>query len=162
VARLPELLVLAGLAVAEARAAPRSAADCDAMVRAAPHALASYRCYWDLAHTGRRMEAEQALEAILRREPENPGALHFLGLCRDDRGRYPEDLLRRSVAAYQRSGEVEGEVTPASRCSATCASPPAGATRTSSSSIVWRRSRAGRVCETCRPSRWSTAPERRR
>jgi tetratricopeptide (TPR) repeat protein len=55
------------------------------------------------------MEAERALETILRREPENPGALHFLALCRDDRGLYPEDLLRRSVAAYQRSGDAEGE-----------------------------------------------------
>src|SRR5262249_40406665 len=96
VGRLPELVGLPGLpALAQARATRRSAADCDAMVQAAPHALASYRCYWDLAHTGRRMEAERALEAILRREPENPGALHFLGLCRDDRGLYPEVLFRR-------------------------------------------------------------------
>ncbi len=74
--RFPELVVLSCLAVAEAGAAPRSAADCDALVRAEPRALASYRCYWDLARTGRRMEAERALEAILRREPENPDALH--------------------------------------------------------------------------------------
>jgi hypothetical protein len=62
VGRVPELVVLVGLAGAEVRAAPRSAADCDALVRTAPHTLASYRCYWDLAHTGRRMEAERALE----------------------------------------------------------------------------------------------------
>jgi len=109
VGRLLEVVVLSCLAVTGARAAPRSAAECDAMVRAQPGILASYRCYWDLAHSGRRTEAERGLEAILHREPENPGALHFLGLCREERGLKATELFQRSVAAYQRSGDPEGE-----------------------------------------------------
>jgi len=80
------MLVLSLLAAGEARASPSSAAECDAMVRAAPRALASYRCYRDLAHTGPRAEAERGLEAILRRDRDNPGALLMLGLCLDERG----------------------------------------------------------------------------
>ncbi|HVP60340.1 MAG TPA: CHAT domain-containing protein [Myxococcaceae bacterium] len=79
------------------------------MVRAQPRALASYRCYWDLAHGGRRIEAERALEVILRRQPENPGALLYLGLCRDERGLESRELFRRSISAFQRSGDPEGE-----------------------------------------------------
>ncbi|HET9158422.1 MAG TPA: CHAT domain-containing protein, partial [Myxococcaceae bacterium] len=82
---------------------------CDALVRSAPRAVASYRCYWDLAHTGQRLEAERALEAILRREPDNPGALLFLGLCQDERGVNPDEMLGRAVAAYQRVADPEGE-----------------------------------------------------
>lgn len=107
--RFPELVVLVGLAVTEVRAAPRSVADCDTLVHTAPRALASYRCYWDLAHTGQRMQAERALEAILHREPDNPGALLFLGLCQDERGLNPEEPLARAVAAYQRVADPEGE-----------------------------------------------------
>ncbi len=102
-------LLLSSLAVADAAAVPRSAAECDAMVRAQPRALASYRCYWDLAHGGRRLEAERGLEAILRGQPENPGALLYLGLCRDERGLDGRELFRRSISAFQRSGDPEGE-----------------------------------------------------
>src|SRR5262249_2047687 len=63
----------------------------------------------DLAHSGQRMEAERALEAILRREPENAGALLFLGLCQDERGLYPEEKFEHAVTTYQRVADAEGE-----------------------------------------------------
>lgn len=103
------LLLLSLLAMVQARAAPRAAAECEAKVRAQPSALASYRCFWDLAHTGQRLPAERGLEAILQREPENPGALLYLALCRGERGVDGLELYRRSIAGYQRSGDPEGE-----------------------------------------------------
>jgi hypothetical protein len=155
-------VVLAGLAVAEVRAAPRSAAECDAMVRAAPRALASYRCYWDLAHTGQRMEAERGLEAILLRDPENPGALHFLGLCRDERGLYPEELLRRSVAAYQRSGDGEGEgYARVSLFGYLCLAARRCDENLEQLDRVEALAHQGGL-RSCRRSRWSTAPGRQR
>jgi len=98
------LLAAALLLAAHGAAAPPSVDGCSALVRREPRSLASYRCFWDLAHTGQRLPAERALEAILRRQPDNPGALMFLGLCRDERGLDARELLERAVAGFQRAG----------------------------------------------------------
>ena len=56
-----------------------------------------------LAHfvTGRRGEACSAFQSILRRRPEDPDALHMLGLIAQQEGRGEEaiGLLRRALAA---------------------------------------------------------------
>ena len=103
------LLAAALLLAAHGAAAPPSVDGCSALVRREPRSLASYRCFWDLAHTGQRLPAERALEAILRRQPDNPGALMFLGLCRDERGLDARELLERAVAGFQRAGDAESE-----------------------------------------------------
>ncbi len=83
--------------------------ECDALVRQHPRDLASYRCYWNLAHTGQRLAAEQGLESILRREPRNPWALMNLALCRDERGLPATDLLERALAAFRTEVDPEAE-----------------------------------------------------
>ena len=54
-----------------------------------------------IAHVrhGRRAEADQALQAILKHWPEQPDALHFLGVLRHDQGRSAEAiaLVRRAL-----------------------------------------------------------------
>jgi hypothetical protein len=77
------LLLLSSLAATQAGAVPLSAAKCEGMVREQPRELASYRCYWDLAHAG---------------------------LCLDERGEgYSGELYRCSIAGFQRTGDAEGE-----------------------------------------------------
>jgi CHAT domain-containing protein len=100
-------VLLATLLSASGRANPTR--ECDALVRAHPRDLASYRCYWDLAHNGQRAAAERGLEAILRREPGNPRALFYLGLCQGERGLNTRDIFVRAVNGLQAEGDREAE-----------------------------------------------------
>lgn len=116
-----------------------------------------------IAHVrhGRRAEADQALQAILKHWPEQPDALHFLGVLRHDQGRSAEAiaLVRRALEQMPEhaptwsnlgnillsSGQVDAAVEAYERSLALAGEQPEAASPLNNLSSIYRRQ--GRLAE---------------
>lgn len=111
------LAILSSAAIARAapppdRPRPRSLADCDAQVAAAPRTLAAYRCYWYVARNHNLLQpAARRLESLQARHPGDPRIQLILGVLAADLGQpRAEQLFRAAASGFRAEGDAEGEV----------------------------------------------------
>lgn len=92
---------------------PKTAADCDALVRDAPGDLEAYRCYHvvGIVH-GRWDDALAGLRALVARRPDEPRARLYLGLALRDQNmpREAREQVEVAAAGLHRLGVHDGEV----------------------------------------------------